>query len=128
MTMLGIASERAIILLIESYTDAISNDVNRDKFRSRISGRDISAAYERFRESFNSTRRQIADETLPREFDVHVDGVFTFVRLLRNSVAHPGSVPNLSSAIVYANLQQFVYYIGAIFGLVRYFQGNKITV
>jgi hypothetical protein len=128
MVMLGCASERAILLLMSAYVEAIDDATNRDKLKARIAGRDISAAYARFRESFNSTRSQFADAIHTREFDAHVDGVFSFIRLLRNSVAHPEAVPEITSALIYANLQQFVYYIAVVSGLIDYFRSTRITV
>ena len=128
MVMLGCASERAIIMLIGSYVAAIDDPANQQKLQSRVTGRDISIAYGRFRESFNSTKSQITAAQI-RDFDAHVNGVFSFIRLLRNSVVHPEANPNITNALIYANLQQFVYYIGTIFGLVDYFEaGNRVKV
>ena len=128
MVMLGCASERAVILLMESYVNAIGDPANQQKLRSRISGRDVSVAYERFRESFNSTRSQFSSSLEVRDFDAHVDGIFSFIRLLRNSIAHPKAVPNITNPLIYANLQQFVYYSSTMFRLVKLFADSKITV
>jgi hypothetical protein len=128
MVMLGCASERAIGLLIEAYVGSIGDETNREKLRARLAGRDISGRYERFKQSFDSTRNQIAASAAPRDFDAHVDGVFTFIRLLRNSIAHPAAVPNITAALVYANLQQFSYYVATIFELITYYRENKTTV
>jgi len=127
MVMLGCASERAIIVLIDSYVGAITDTANQEKLRSRLAGRDISVAYERFRESFNSTKKQFASAHT-HDFDAHVDGIFSFIRLLRNSVVHPTAAPNITNQLVYANLQQFVYYIGTVFGLVEQFSKSQVTV
>lgn len=128
MVMLGCASERAVLLLIDAYIEAIDNGANQEKLRSRTSGRDISVAYDRFRESFNSTKPKIKAEALVRDFDAHVDGIFAFIRLLRNSIAHPEGMPNITNALVYSNLQQFAYYITTVFGLIGYFRNNRVTV
>jgi hypothetical protein len=127
MVMLGCASERAITLLINSYVAAIEDPANQQKLQSRVSGRDISVAYDRFRESFNSTRSQFSSAQI-HDFDAHVDGIFSFIRLLRNSIVHPAASPNITNPLVYANLQQFVYYIGTIFNLVDHFSSNRIRV
>lgn len=128
MAMLGCASERAITLLIESYVGAIDGDANQAKLRQRISGRDVSSAYERFRESFVSVRRQINAPDLIRDLDDHIGGMFAFIRLLRNAIVHPSALPNITNALVYANLQYFAYYVSTIFGLILYFEHNKVTV
>ena len=128
MVMLGCASERSIILLFESYIAAIDNEENQNKLKNRISKRDISTAYKEFRKSFDSTRTHISSPELPREFDTHIDGVFTFIRLLRNSIVHPTAIPNITSTLAYSNLQQFSYYIEAVFNLIEYYKNNPITV
>lgn len=128
MVMLGCSSERAIKYLIDTYINSIEDDTNREKLRSRISGRDISVAYDKFKESFNSTKHQLSGSVFINDFDIHVDGVFTFIRLLRNSIVHPASIPNITSALVYSNLQQFSYYIETVFKLIEYYQTNKTKV
>jgi hypothetical protein len=128
MVMLGCSSERAIRLLMDAYIISIEDDTNREKLRSRLSGRDISVAYDKFKESFDSTKYQISNTALVRDFDAHVDGIFTFIRLLRNSIVHPTAIPNITSALVYSNLQQFSYYAETVFKLINYYQTNKTKV
>lgn len=128
MVMLALASERAITLLIEQYVNAIEDDKNRDKLQSRISRRDISEAYERFKESFDSTRSSLGQAELARDYDLHVDSVFTFVRLIRNSIVHPKDMPRATSVIVYSSLQQFSFYSVTIFALIDHYKQNKVTV
>lgn len=128
MAMLGCASERAIWLLINAYLASISNETNREKLRSRVSGRDISVAYARFRESFKSVEAQLP-AALHIEFDLHVDQVFTFTRLIRNAVLHPTTaLPTVTHAVVYASLQQFSYYVPTIRRLSEHFASASIQV
>lgn len=127
VAMLGCASERAIWLLMNGYVDAIADQTNRDKLRSRIASRDISYAYKRFRESFDSTRHQLSDE-LSADFDVHVDAVFQFARLLRNSVVHPATMPTISHAVAYASLQQFSYYLPTVTKIIEHVSTHPVTV
>src|SRR5215218_4644572 len=128
MAMLGCASERSIRLLFDAYVEAIDKEVNSNKLRSKLDGRDISRAYAEFRKSFNSTRVQVHDSAIVNDFDVHVEGVFHFIRLLRNSIVHPSGVPTITSAIIYSNLQQFSQYVETIFRLVSYYKANPVSV
>lgn len=128
MVMLGCASERAMRTLFDAYTGAIDNARNQEKLRQRLNGRDISKAYDEFRRSFDTTRSQVQDPDIVNDFDVHVEGVFSFVRLLRNSIVHPTGVPNITSAVVYANLQQFSQYTETVFKLISYYRDNNIAV
>ncbi|MFC1572440.1 hypothetical protein ACFL6M_02465 [Candidatus Eisenbacteria bacterium] len=125
MVMLGIASERAIRVLVEAYVASVDSAKAKTRLQSKLNGRDISTVYKTFRRSFDTTRSQVTDASLPNEFDVHVDSVYNFVRLLRNAVAHPGAMPNITSALVYANLQQFSLFSETIFRLVSYYESNQ---
>jgi hypothetical protein len=127
VAMLGCASERAIWLLMNAYVDAIAEESNREKLRTRIASRDISYAYKRFRESFDSTRNQLSP-ALSADFDVHVDAVFQFARLLRNSVVHPSTLPSISHAVAYASLQQFSYYLPSLSKIIEHVSNHPITV
>lgn len=49
-------------------------------------------------------------------------------RSSRNTIAHPAVVPNITAALVYANLQQFSYYVATIFELITYYRENKTIV
>ena len=113
---------------MNSYIESIEDSTNREKLRSRMASRDISTAYDKFKQSFDTTRNQVTSQRVVRDFDAHVDGVFNFIRLLRNSIAHPAAVPNITSALVYSNLQQFSYYIETVFKLIAYYRENKTKV
>ena len=128
MAMLGCASERSMRVLFDAYVGAIDKEANRDRLKSRLEGRDISRAYAEFRKSFDTTRPQVHDSTIVNDFDVHVDGVFHFIRLLRNSIVHPSGIPAVTSAIIYSNLQQFSQYVETIFRLVLYYKSNTVSV
>ena len=128
MVMLACCSERVILLLINSYIEAIDNEANKNKLKSRISKRDISSKYDEFKKSFNSVKNQIYDIEISNDFDLQVESIFNFVRLIRNSIVHPDSLPKVTSAIVYSNLQQFIYYVVTIYQLIEYFCNNKITL
>ncbi|MGD1902112.1 MAG: hypothetical protein ACFB9N_07715 [Geitlerinemataceae cyanobacterium] len=56
--LLGSASEKAILLLIETYGNAIDDDKNRTKFQNRIKGKFISKAFDEFKISFKSSKNK----------------------------------------------------------------------
>jgi hypothetical protein len=129
MAMLGCASERSMRLLFGAYVGAIDKEANSSKLKSRLDGRDISRAYTEFRKSFDSTRAQVHDGAIVNDFDVHVEGVFHFIRLLRNSIVHPtAGIPRITSAVMYSNLQQFSQYVETIFKLISYYEDNPVAV
>jgi hypothetical protein len=128
MVMLGCASEKAILILIESYISSIQPQANQDKLRSRTSKKEISAAFEEFKKSFDATRGKITLVSPVNDFDAHVDAIFNFIRMVRNSIVHPANLPEITSALVYSNLQQFLYYLVTIYALVEYYRDNSTKV
>ncbi len=128
MVMLACASERAILLLIDAYAASIADTTNRQNFEKRVKKRDISVAYKAFKDSFDSTKGQLGAALPAHDFDMHVDAIFTFIRLLRNSVVHAKELPQLTTAVVYANLQQFSFYVATVFALIDHYSSNSTTV
>jgi len=126
--MLGAASEKAINLLIECYADAIADRGNRDKFRSRINGRTISARYEEFKKSYAGCKSRPTDGVLAQDLDAVIGGTFQFCRITRNEVGHPQIVPDLDRGVLLANLGQFVTYVERIYGLMVHFQKTGVVV
>lgn len=126
--MLGAASERSINLLIECYADAIADQGNRDKFRSRINGRTISARYDEFKKSYAGCKSKPTDGVLAQDLDTVIGGTFHFCRVTRNEVGHPQIVPDLDAGVILANLGHFVTYIERIYALMRHFQNGGVVV
>jgi len=126
--MLGAASERAINLLIEGYASSIADPANRDKFRSRINGRTISARYDDFKKSYAGCKSKPTDGVLAQDLDAVIGGTFQFCRITRNEVGHPQIVPDLDAGVILANLGHFVTYVERIYGLMRHFQDGGVVV
>ena len=126
MVMLGCASERLVLQLIDAYVSSLESEASQQRLRQKTNNRDISEAFRVFRESFNSTRVQLREAQLGNDFELHVEGVFTFIRLLRNAIVHPKDSPLITPAIVYAHLQQFSYYAVTIGRLIAWYEGHQI--
>jgi hypothetical protein len=126
--MLGAASERSINLLIECYADAIADQGNRDKFRTRINGRTISTKYDEFKKSYTGCKSKPTDGVLAQDLDSVIGGTFQFCRITRNEVGHPQIVPDLDAGVILANLGHFVTYIERIYALMRHFQNSGVVV
>ena len=126
--LVGAASEKAIRLLIEAYTESIGNETNRSKFQSRVSNRNISQAYDEFKRSFKSCKSKPRDSSRMQDLNVQIDALFQFYRICRNEVGHPQLLPNLDRGSLIANLGQFVKYIEAIYRLIDYFAAHETVL
>lgn len=125
--MLGAASEKAILLLIDTYAESIGDDRNKQKFRERTGNKMISVRFEEFKRSYKSSQPK---PTLPlaQDLDQLLEGAFNFYKYTRNVVGHPAIIPDLDKGIVLANIGQFIVYVERIYALMDFFAGNEIIV
>ncbi len=59
--MLGAASEKAINLLIYTYAESIADEVNKNRFISKVNNRMISVKYNEFKKSYNGCKSRPSD-------------------------------------------------------------------
>lgn len=126
--MLGAASEKAILLLIESYCEAIKDEVKRQKFKDRINIKLISKKYDEFKSSYAGCKSKPTDPILSQDLTAILDGAFNFYRHTRNSVGHPQMIPDLDKGVILANMGQFISYIERIYGLIEHFKSKGVEV
>lgn len=126
--MLGAASEKAILLLIETYTSRIEDEKNRTNFASRTNNKMISVKYDEFKRSYKCANPRPTDGEIAIDLDQLLDGAFNFYRHTRNAVGHPQVIPDLDEGVVLANLGQFITYVRRIYGLMAFFKANAMKV
>lgn len=121
-TMVGCASEKAFLLLLEAFINYLpTNDGNR--LRQSTHGKFIKNQFEEFRKKFNVFKSEIKCKNL-ESFDTLFSGIFEVIRQNRNEVGHPsGIIPAKHS--VFASLQIFIPYLENIYMLIEYF--NSLT-
>ena len=101
--LLGAASEKAILNLIETFGNSIELEKNREKFKSKTNAKFISRAYDEFKKSFSACKTKPTDFDIQQDLDIKIDGIFHFCRICRNEVGHPQIVPNLAKGVILAN-------------------------
>lgn len=121
---LGCASEKALLLLIESYTNAIQGTTRQQKFRQRTEGKMIKRQFDEFTKAI----RNIIGN-MPNDVSDGIDnillGIFEMIRNYRNDAGHPtGKIPCKEQ--IYANLQVFITYCKKVYQLKDYFNNNPI--
>lgn len=124
--MLGAASEKAVLILIESYGTRIKDEKNREGFFSRVNNRMVSTKYDEFKRSYKSAKPKPTVMPLAQDLEQLIDGAFNFYRHTRNVVGHPQIVPDLDKGVILANMGQFITYIERIYGLIDFY--NKCDV
>lgn len=126
--MLGAASEKAVLLLIDAYADAITDESHKGSFQTRVNNRMISKKYDEFKASYAGCKSKPSDQALAQDLTQLLDGAFNFYRHTRNAVGHPQIVPDLEKGVILANMGQFIIYVDRIYMLIRHFRDHGVQV
>ena len=121
---LGVASEKCIIVLIDTFADAIADDTDQAKFKKSISKASVYKKYQLFRKELEKRNRDIPPDLL-RDFEPMVDGIFNFIRLNRNAAGHPTGTA-VDRVTLQANLQIFASYAERVYALIAFLESSKI--
>lgn len=124
--LLGGASEKAIYLLIDAYTQAIPDQAMRDRFISKTSKKFISKVFEEFKASWKSSINKPHGYGWTNDIEVKIEQIFQFCRICRNESGHPHLPPNLDKGVLLANMGQFVKYIEDMYGMINYYKENNV--
>jgi len=126
--LLGAASEKSILLLIDSYASAIPDEGSRRLFQQRVGkNKAISGKYDEFRQSFRSGLIQPSELELTHDLDTYLGGAFQFYRLTRNDIGHPHKIPETSRTLVISQLGQFIIYLDRVYKLKRFFDARQVN-
>ena len=124
MLLLGCASEKAFLLLLDAMKEAIKNPESRGRFESRVQGVMISKKMEAFQRRLSSCKGDLPGN-IKDGLDVMLDGIFTLIRINRNEIGHPtGRIMERNET--FGMLQMFVPYCKRIYDLIGWFSKNKI--
>lgn len=126
--MLGAASEKSVLLLIDTYGNSIVDAGHRASFFTRVNNRMISKKYDEFKASYAGCKSKPNDPILAQDLTQLIDGAFNFYRYTRNAVGHPQIIPDLDKGVVLANLGQFIVYVERIYRLMQHFQKVGVVV
>lgn len=122
--MLGCAAEKAALLLIEAFGNAIQDSDQRNKYDKDTNHWMISRKYDAFWK-----RLEPLSASLPRELreDLHtiLDRVFDLIRTTRNSAGHPTG-KMVERDTMRANLILFPSYCRRVYGLINHFKVTPV--
>ena len=117
--MLGCATEKAFLLLIESYSNSLAES-KRTEFINKTSGRPIKRQYDEF------SKRLTTDlGTYPKEISENLItillGIFEIIRSTRNDSGHPTG-KKVDKSSLFALLQIFIEYCKKIYQMICYYE------
>lgn len=129
--MLGGASEKAVLLLCESFCAAVADSNARAKLEKQLDTWVISKKYSVLWSNLRALIGPGKPTALPGELSQGleniVDGVFHMIRTVRNSAGHPdtGAVDRSS---VLAGLVVFPTYCRRIYDMLDFFASNHVQL
>lgn len=120
---LGCASEKAMLLLIEAYADALPEGPQK-KFRADLRNRMLKRQHEEFRRRLDGHLKAKLPQDLRDNIENSVSGVFELIRQQRNDAGHPTG-RTFSREQVYANLTVFPHYVRSIVDVINWLATNR---
>jgi len=124
--MIGCASERAMLLLIEGFGNAIRDRAKHEKYEKETADWKISVKYRKFRKWLER-----AEKALPEEckggIERNLAGAFNLIRETRNDAGHPTG-RMIERDDVLGNLILFPGYCKYVYSLLEYFASNPADV
>jgi hypothetical protein len=122
--ILGGASEKALLLLIETFESAIQDPAKKASF-SKAYRWTIHSKYQALKDALD---QMISAGTLPsplREYaTTEVSGTFELIRRHRNSTGHPELYTGINPDTVFLNLRVFTEYVQRVYDLIEFLRAN----
>lgn len=123
--MLGCAAEKAMLLLIDGFGQAISEPKRKSEYKNKTSEkRFIKVKFDEFMKKFKPITPGLPDE-LRDEIDIKLDQIFNMIRRTRNDAGHPSGKKIYRDTIV-TNMILFPIYCKRLYLLIDYFKINKM--
>lgn len=119
---LGCASEKALLILIDTYGESFEDEEKGKIFRKKIEKKFIKAKFEIFNEDLKRNIQKIPKE-LREDYQNTLTGIFEMIRRNRNEAGHPMG-KKVNKEILFAHLQVFIPYCKYIYSLIDYFENN----
>ena len=124
--MIGAASEKALLLLLEAFEAAITDEGKREKFRKSYKWT-IASRYRALKDNLD---RLVEAKVLPREQGEVVSGLlpvtFEIIRRHRNAAGHPEIVATPNPDTNFLTLRGFTEYVRGIYLLIEHLKKNPV--
>lgn len=121
---LGVASEKAFLLLFDSFTQALTNTAKQKKFQRLQNSIRTKEKFDGLKKEIIAIRKNLPSD-LSKDLESQFDGIFNLIRITRNDAGHP-SGRIIKRGVAYTNLQLFQMYCKRVYGLIDYFNNNSI--
>ncbi len=126
VVMLGVASERAFLLLCDSLLNALLTPKERATFAAVLKSNSMKPKQDWVLDKIQAIQK-VRPRPLPDNVNVMLTVIFDFIRTQRNSLGHPQEVPpRVSREEAYVNLRLFPGYYKMLNQVIDYLSRNKV--
>jgi hypothetical protein len=126
VVMLGVASERAFLILCDAFLNAINNSAEKSKFQKILDQVAIKPKMDWVLNKIQIIQSK-PRRPLPDNVNVMLAAIFDFIRCQRNELGHPQeSPPKITRDDAYVNLRIFPNYYKMVTQVIDYLRQNKI--
>ncbi|HXT57880.1 MAG TPA: hypothetical protein VN699_04565 [Pirellulales bacterium] len=122
--MLGCASEKAILELVDTFASAIHDQKNRERYQSEVDRKTISRKYDALWKRLEPVASHLPDD-LGDDLKSILDGSFHLIRTTRNDAGHPAG-KLIDRDTMRGNLLLFPAYCRRVYALIEHFQRPPI--
>ena len=122
--MLGVASEKLILNLIDAIARALPTQLRQDKFKKATQNRQINRQWDELMKVLKPSFSQLPSSVV-EDMDIFLNGVFHIIRRYRNQSGHPSS-KKITREVAFCNLQLFPSYASHINELIKYLKTNAL--
>lgn len=122
--MVGVASEKTILLLIEKTRDAVSAEEEKHKLERVLVSRRIKVQYDELHKRLD-TIMSLLPKGVSESLNVKLEGIYHFIRTYRNDAGHPTG-RKIERDEAFAILQLFPSYCRTAYLLIRWLEKNQI--
>jgi hypothetical protein len=123
---MGCASEKAMLLLIEEFGDAISDAAKKGEYVDKTGKWMIKSKYDAFRKYLDSVAANLP-KPLRDPLETKLHGIFEVMRRTRNEAGHPTGDP-IDRAEIVANHTVFPGYCKYVYDLMAHFRRNGVSL
>jgi hypothetical protein len=126
VVMLGVASERAFLLLCHSLHDALVNDAEKTDFAKKLKANSIRPKQDWVLDKIKAIQNKDS-KALPDNVNIMITVIFDFIRFQRNQLGHPRETPpRVNREEAYVNLRMFPTYYRMLNTVIDYLNKNKV--
>jgi hypothetical protein len=124
--MLGGASERVMMMLIDSFHRALQDQRRRARFeKNALKPISIRRRFDYFRTELGTIRAALPN-VLAEDLDLRLDGAFALIRAARNDGGHPSINAAVTRDTAHGNLLLFPSYWEKVDALIGHLRNNPI--